>query len=488
MENNTGTKLYITQNGSCPILSVKVSPKIYHYSDPVAFADITDKQLTRYERILFREEISEDSADSFALFEKYCAGVIGDHICGKLSFEEASEKLVMVSHYFSKSFPCRSILVQNWLCGMYLVNGRQSQISFLPGKGVSNIPFAGDYAVCVFVDAFLSKNDTAFDAGVFTALNYISGFDCKRSPAYLTDKEKYEKAVPAVMKRVLASIIAEKGRSFLVPESKIFKTQAFRGLFCPQFCERELEITYIPYSENTELKEFLGACIRHADNLMRQGCGIRSKLVGFILSPEYRKLVSDTIREALPGFLPQPMKAGRKPKEKTLAMRAKKAEDDRITKEQQEPVDLNIDFARAKKLEAESWKLASMLGADYGVADISFNIGEGSEKDVELPEKTQSTEMPVQTDIPEDWQEFFAVLDDDEKKLLCLISNGSNLADFAKKRGGMLMGYADRINEKSSDTYGDIILSCDGTKTEFIEDYKQELTDIFKDMYNTEVL
>ena len=50
------------------------------------------------------------------------------------------------------------------------------------------------------------------------------------------------------------------------------------------------------------------------------------------------------------------------------------------------------------------------------------------------------------------------------------------------------MGYADSINEKASDTYGDIILLTDGVKIGFIEDYEQELRDIFKDMYDTEVL
>ena len=50
------------------------------------------------------------------------------------------------------------------------------------------------------------------------------------------------------------------------------------------------------------------------------------------------------------------------------------------------------------------------------------------------------------------------------------------------------MGYADSVNEKASDTYGDIILACDGINVDFIEEYKDELTEIFRRLYNTEVL
>ena len=48
----------------------------------------------------------------------------------------------------------------------------------------------------------------------------------------------------------------------------------------------------------------------------------------------------------------------------------------------------------------------------------------------------------------------------------------------------MAQGYIDAINEKSSDTYGDIIIE----DFDFIEDYSDELKEIFSELYDTEVL
>ena len=490
LNGNSEIKLYTAQNDSCPILSVKVSPWKNNYKVPFDTIEITKAETAELEGCMTGARDTQTKKQDFALVGKYCAWIVFGYISGKISFDEASDKLWNTAKYCRSSHKLQSHLVEQWLFGFYLSNGRHTDFPFLSDKNISNVPLAKDYVAGDFINAFIDGDGNCLRENMFQAINCLTDFDCQKSPPYLSDAEKYGKAASAVIRSIFAKVFEERGRSFLVPCAKTFRTQCFPGLLCNSECERELEITYIPYSENNELSDFLGACIKYTDNLMRQGHGIRSKLAGFTLASEYRRLISDTIRAELPGFLPAPMKVGRKPKEnKDRQKKTDYREDMPVT----EPMDLNIDFAKAKKLEAESWKLAEMLAGDYGGTDISFKVYDKSDNDAEKEIPMQisnetSRLKAAKENIPEEWQEFSEALSEDERKLLCLVAAGCDASGFAKKRGGLLMGYADSINEKASDTYGDIILLTDGVKIGFIEDYEQELRDIFKDMYDTEVL
>ncbi len=480
----------IEKQAGCPILSVNVSPWKYDYRCMELFSYISENALSEFESKHILGNSSEPEERILALASKYCSSVINAHMCGSSSFSETAEKLTRLSKYCKKHNPMAAAFAAKWLAGLYLINHKYTSIDF-EKNCTDYFPFMRDYAVCAFIDAYFENSCDGMDKSIRNALKCLSDFDIEKSPAYAKNREMYGKVLSTVIKTILDNALSENGKSFLVPPCKTVKLQAFTGLFCSAECERKLEITYIPYSENNELSELLTPCVRYADNLIRQGLGISSKLVGFTILPEYRKLIQDTIREMFPDFLPKPMKVGRKPKEKTTTENTVKASESQYIPE---PIDLNIDFAKAKKLEAESWKLASILGADYGGNDITFDPTEISQKDKE--HKTDSDieirENPMQTqvseNIPEDWQEFHALLTEDEKKILCLIAKELSPSEFAVKRGGMLMGYADSINEKASDSYGDIILENIGASFAFLEDYKTELTDIYKDMYNTEVL
>ncbi len=491
------------KTGICAVADVKVSLWKYEYA-PFKNSGSNEKSLCAFRKMLDTGEFPKDTEYDASFVARYCADVIEECICCAGELEAASDTLVKVYGYCRKRLSGVAPFVAIWLCGLYLSKGECGGLQRLLELGIGGFPFEKDVAAGKLICAFLRGDRVMFREKLPLVLPLLSVYDITKSVVYSKDVDICRKALDAVILSVFDFVLSENGKSMFLPNVVTVRIQAFPGLPCRCECERLLDVKYIPFSECGELFGLIDLCVRHTDNLLRQGFGIKSKIVGFTLASEYRKLVSDTIRETIPGFLPMPMKVGRKPKEKTLKERIAKQKE---PVEVFEPIDLNIDLTKAKKLEAESWKLADMLSGDYGGNDISFNVDEiyngvgkeFAESDAEnaitveaLASNTDDSEGAVKTDnsrnIPEDWQELYGLLTEDEKMILCLCANGVDVSAFARKRGGMPEGYADSVNEKASDAYGDIIVETDGRNIYFIEDYKDELTEIFRDMYNTEVL
>lgn len=489
--------------GGCAVLNVEVSSWKYAYA-PFESRDVNKKRLCEFGHGLYSGKFPDGAEYDDAFVSFYCADIIEECICRDGDFERASEALVMVYAYCRRMRLRIKSFVALWICGLYLSTDHGSELVRFSEYGISGAPFDKDVAVGELIYAFLRGERAAFREKLPKVMKLISEHDIEKSAVFAENSEICVRALDAVMPAVFEYALSENGRSMFVPDSVTVKMQAFPGLPCVSGCERMLYVTYIPFADCTELFGLVDSCVRYTDNLLRQGLGIRSKIVGFTLAPEYRKHISDTIREAIPGFLPAPLKVGRKPKEKTLKEREKKKKEPEVL---YEPLDLNIDLAKAKRLEAESWKLADMLAGDYGGNDISFNVDKaynceesesaagnadncidvGDHAECVANEDALKDSLAVH-DIPDDWRELYGILSEDEKMILCLCACKADASAFARKRGGMLQGYADSVNEKASDAFGDIIVETDGRNIYFIEDYNDELTEIFRDMYDTEGL
>ncbi len=462
----------------CPFVSVEISPWKYHcVVSARSGEDISDLE----------NSITGNTA-GIGEVSRYGAAVILAALDGKMNITEASEKLISLKRYCQKKYPVLALFVSEWLFGLFLASENSKELFGLFAKDIRDFPFAGDYAVGDLVSSFFDGDKTGFFEKLMLSTDYFPDYGIKNSPVFAKNPDIYEKAQVCAIFALMKKILSEKGKEFFVPEKKAVSLQAFPILMCSDVCEREITAEYIPFSENTEFLTLICSAIKYTDSLLRQALGTGAKLAGFTLSSEYRRLIADAIRAEIPGLLPPPARVGRKPKEGSAGKR--KAET-QVFEQNPEPPDLNIDFAKAKRLEAESWKIAELLGADYGSDDISFNSDEIKNTYTENSPVQNVTDMSREddfADIPEDFQELFKALSEDERKILCLVSCGRCPAAYAKKRGGMLQGFADSINEKASDAYGDIIVYSDGINIDFIEDYKEELTDIFRDMYDTEVL
>ena len=402
--------------------------------------------------------------------------------------ESTTTELILLMQKYKVESPNFAGLFGEWIFDLYLSTGREKELYGLYEKELCKIPLESDFIIGDCLRSFFGGGKEQTDKKLLSAVRRLSEYDFVKSQQFINDAETYRKCLYAVIPKVFEYALSEKGKSFFVPEKKTLKRCAYRGLPCTSISMTEFEIEYIPYSENEELSSFAASVVKYTENLIRQGKGIKSKLTGFSLLPEYRRLITETIRADVPGLLPVPLKVGRKPIEKTKKDGKKQAIEEKTIVF--EPIDLNIDFTKAKKLQAESWELAELFGGDYGGSEISYNPEEIYEKNKTEEVVSVDVENKVFADknIPDEWQEFYLALTDDEKKLMCCISKGLDAEDFARKRGGISVGFAEVINEKASELYGDIIIDTAERQLKFIEDYKEDLTEIFVDMYNAEVL
>ena len=459
---------------NCPVVSLKVCEWEYPY-EPF---DTKKCDATPY------------GNEAFGVIE-YASELIRDAFCNKKSIDSALGELVLLYTEQKSQKGLLHVFIGEWICDLALVFGVPNEIFRLCSRRAFEVAFVADFAAGDYICSFLKGEDSCDDK-LFSALTVLSEYDYTKSPCLKSNREIYQKAMRAAVSVALKKALSEYGTGFFVPTGKRITRSAFSGLPCERECSKQLCAEYIPFSENTELCAFITALVKYTDNLVRQGLGIKSKLVGFTLSADYRRLISDTIRQAIPGFLPLPARAGRKPKKENEKSDTGKKEE---IQQQPEPINLMIDFSRAKRLEAESWRLTSLIGSDYGTNDISINVndmyGEGAKEEAvlkEKPVKDNTEAVALCENIPEEWRELFSLLTIEEKTVLCLVARGMDVQETIKKNGGMLKGVADSINEKAYDAYGDIIVEDVGRSLEFIPDYKDELTDIFYTLKDTEVI
>ena len=419
-------------------------------------------------------------------FERYAVRYVASLV--ESEDERTAERLSALRDLYRHDFPRLSGKVNGWLFDYLLSKGEyDSAFDLCKGRGFP-LPFERDYRIGRLLDDVKSgvyRSDT--EEKLMLAILAMSQYNFTESRYYTGNEDTFKAAMGAAVFALLREVHKERNEELFDLPERTERRCCYIGLPCRSECSRTVEITYIPYSEGLPLCELVTSAVQYTENLVRQGLGVNVKLpVGSLLS-EYRKICSEAVREELPGFLPAPAKVGRKPK-----VRSEKTEKEVVKEaERSEPISLDIDFSRAKRLEAESWRLASVLGGDYGVGDISYtpnsedtssgiapstDASDKPEKTDEVaPERVKEEEF---ADIPEDWRELFSSLSESEIAFLSCIAKGGDVEAFARSKGAMALGLCDSINEKASDTYGDIIIDTSGTALSFFEEYKDELYEI----------
>lgn len=390
-----------------------------------------------------------------------------------------------------------------------LVKGCLPELAELYRTDLAGLGFSADFFCADFVYDFLSGKSVPRECTVLCAA-CLCDFDFRSFAHYRDHTEIYECAVESALSAALGVVLSTYGRSRFVPEPKKTVRCAYAGLPCPERLLRKVEITYLPFSEDAEIRSFVTSVVKYADNLVRQGLDVRSKLSGVGLSPAYRSAVNERIRSDLPGFLKAPGKVGRKPKHP----RPPEPKEDAALPLPEEAIDLSVDFERARQIENDSWKLCALLGTEYGdekSVDLSLLYGgekgkKGEQNEADVPgspaegqdgrtsvsppdgegtaeirreadaiDTTNSINETREADEWDEWTELFASLDETEKEVLACILAGESPERAAAAAGGFAEGFVSSINEKSSEFTGDILIESTDGGFSVIEDYREDV-------------
>lgn len=397
---------------------------------------------------------------------------------GETAQSTTQKLLAVLTEYKGKSdLLCR--MLSEWICDVCLIGGELSYLSELFGKGLRT-SLTSDFLVGGFICAFSGKGRENICERLMCALPYMCDYDYEMSEPYRKNPELYVSVVTNVVLAVLECARDDETISLFELHSVTKERRVYRGL--TNKCKNAviIELEYLSQAENSGLRALVTAAAKYADNLVRQGLGIKSKLPCTGLLPQYRQSAVQAVRQAYPELLPKPARVGRKPKPES----EKKSRKSEMLPQVPEPIDLNIDFAKARQLEAESWRLAELVGAEYDGALLSVSLPEISAGNKTLQESAAEEDEQVSQSSENicdagEWSEFLTVLTEKEMRVLECILCGGDAVALSRSLGGMLHGFADAINEKAQDTYGDIIMEAksDGGFCVF-GDYAQELSEI----------
>lgn len=420
------------------------------------------------------------------LLYRFCIRYISGLLEEKSRVKNVPEKLLSLMELYGNILPSLEIRIPEWICDyLFIKAGKDNDFKeineFFKGKRVRSI-LSADFRVFDFIKSIVSDKISENSKNeVLDVLCELCDYNFSASALFEANKALYEEVLFWVFPEAICSFLKENGTDFIFSEKRRIVRSAYPGLLCSCGTLKIIETEYIPASENKLLREFVTSVVKYCDNLVRQGLGIKSKLTGIVLSAETKKLISDIVRKEKPGFLGTPARQGRKRANEKLKKEKNK---ESTEKETYEPFVLDVDFAKAKELEKESWNLMELIENDYGGEEIEYSptgAGAGNEQPDKDETKGIKQNLSSASELSQndDFVLFVDSLPQNEREILRCIMKGSDADAAAKSYGGMAEGFAERINERALEFIGDIIIDKDERNRLYVfEEYKDEFENL----------
>ncbi len=368
---------------------------------------------------------------------------------------------------YREEFPRFDRMLGEWICDFSL-------IFHLPPPDIKSygIPAVAVQS-CTLKEFFMSSKDGAEDGYCNMLLTFCTNYD------YKTSKFARGDALPLFDTHIRNSLAAtvkrfsnDSGQLLSgagLEDSHIIR-DAFAGALCSYEVKKKIEADYCSFSRTHELRFLVTDIIKYSENKIRAYLGIKSRLSVFALPAPMRACID----EYFAGALPKKRKAA-------------EPEIHDYDKYYNLPIK-GASHERAAEIEQASWETTERLAAAFEEKGTSVNNDGGLRSPVDemfdemsgrsstAPEnqgdkdvhKAAGEQCLTLAERLGDFIEFVRLADRRDY---------SGQLSFASERG-MLPDYiADRINEISAGTIGDVILAEDGEGYSFIEDYRKEVFD-----------
>lgn len=298
-----------------------------------------------------------------------------------------------------------------------------------------------------FKEFYLSDIKTMGIDGMSAMLAYLSEYDWRRGKyAGGDNRAAYEKHMLGAMSRLIYKIFeCEELYSESASTTRLSRS-AFKNSLCTHSVKCRLEVDYVPLAKAENLRSFVTAAVRYTENKLRAFLGVKSRLAVKDLPDDYKYIIDSYFDEAFERVNRERVNAA-KPEYEKLYDACSEA----------------LSFEGADEIERESWSTTARLVAE-------------SDDDVIIPvlnpeasnEKTETDEVGEALECGLNITELRFInavrnLDTDEIK---------RISDEA---GMMPDSFAETINEKTSESFGDVIIEGDYPEMGLIEDYEEDI-------------
>lgn len=297
-----------------------------------------------------------------------------------------------------------------------------------------------------FKEFYISDIGSAAD-GVSSLIAYLSDYDWRCGKYASGDNsEAYRKHIEGAMYRVLSKMW--KSGSIAGEQTKRLIKNAFPGSLCTHLVKRVLEIEYYPVADSPSVRSSVTSALKYTENKLRAALGVKSRLAVKEFPEEYRREIDGYFSLVFEEINRERRRASMPEYEKLYD--AKSSE---------------ISIEDAVRIERESWR-------------VTENLVAGTEDDFEYVTESEEPVPDIsEENAPRSDNEYG--LTEDELAFLGALCRGDITAarNIAQASGRTADSLSESINERFSDTFGDVIIGQTDSFFDVLDDYKEEISE-----------
>lgn len=306
-----------------------------------------------------------------------------------------------------------------------------------------------------FKEFYLSEMGTAGDAGTDAMIAYLSDYDFRRCK-YRTpeNKEAYNRYMLSAMRRVIFALMNSENPVYDDTKTAVIVRDAFPRSLCTHAVKCRLKIKYTPLSKDVKLRSIVTMAVRYTENKLRANLGVKSRLAIKDFPDQYKRLIDEYFNSL-------------------IGERSAKAKKESLPEYEalyDAPAE-SLSISGADKIEQESWLTTARLVGDEYTDEENCSVS-----DLEEDSKEQLIRDEIKAIIDYETDEEICAdegaygLANDEIYIIKDIIEG-RINEFNLE----ILEKIEKINERFSEEFGDVIIESDGNEYKIIEDYQEDI-------------
>jgi 23S rRNA G2069 N7-methylase RlmK/C1962 C5-methylase RlmI len=218
--------------------------------------------------------------------------------------------------------------------------------------------------------------------------------------------------------------------------------------------KRRIEVDHCSFQRSHDLRFLITDIIKYAENKLRTGFGVKSKLSVYALPDKLKAVLDDYFAKVMPSRRAVTVEIARPEYEALYDL-----------------PETELSFEHAAEIEQASWTVTKQLVEAF--ENATNEMPEMIEKTAETVGPTSFDEQTPQID--EIHPNGETLMPYREFLVAAIQENATAQRQFARNRGLLIDAVADEINGIAVDVFGDIILEESGNGYAVIEDYLEDV-------------
>lgn len=358
----------------------------------------------------------------------------------KIPPKSGVEMLLTLWKNYRKDLPNIDVYMSLWVEDYCLVNRLEAPIS-----SISDFIFD---VICAseFKEFYLSDVGTMGTDGTSAMLAYLSEYDWRRGKyAGGDNREAYERHMLGAMKLLIDEICSDgKAYNSSAPLTVISRN-AFKNSLCTHSVKCRLDVEYVSLAKSDNLCKYVTSAVRYTENKLRAYLGVKSRLAVKDLPDEYKSIIDNYFDDAFARVNRERRKEDIPEYEKLYEARAEA-----------------LSFDGADEIERDSWNTTARLVVEE--EDVIIPVSELEEESDDVVACDSADVCECGLGVSE--LEFVKAVKE---------SDCDGIKRIATEFGMMPDSLAERINEKVTEAFGDVIIDGNYPNMSLIEDYEEDI-------------